>query len=94
MRTTLHTFINWFFKDNQGNWAIIQTPNLLLTAWLLLSVLLFFTDNTQLEQKIFLLRSAVLFTWSYLEITSGKSKFRKVLSVVVLMFVVKGIFRN
>jgi hypothetical protein len=87
-----HHYIDWFFKNKQGKWKIIQLPNILLGTWLVLSIALFFIHKGQLREGLALLRSAVLFTWAYLEITNGDSRFRRTLGVIVMLFIIKGYF--
>lgn len=75
-----------FFKDKDGNWAIIQKPNILISAWVLLTVInLLFFDFEHLGFNVF--SSMVLFTWAYLELAQGISGFRKALGSVVLIAV-------
>jgi len=58
----------------------MQSPNLLLSVWLVLLIVNFFIQNQHTKT----LQSAVLFTWAYLELTQGESYFRKSLGAVVL----------
>jgi hypothetical protein len=87
-----HRYIDWFFKNKQGNWKIIQLPNVLLGIWLLLTTIALFIHSGQFREGLILLRSAVLFTWSYLEITTGESRFRKTLGAIIMLFVIKAFF--
>ena len=76
-----------FFKDKQGKIVIAQTPNLPLIGWALFTILAWFWQNNKYEiHNLFtLLAFGFIFTWCYLEITSGVNTFRRILGVVVLM---------
>jgi hypothetical protein len=78
-----------FFKDKHGKWAIIQPPNVLLWAWIILTI------STMLfhDVHIRIFQSCILFAWSYLEVISGISLFRKTLGVVVMILVVYDIIK-
>jgi hypothetical protein len=86
------TFINWFFKDEHGKWAIIQWPNVLLSLWIASVILGLLLHDARLKHDLKLLQDALLFAWAYLEATDGTSKFRKLLGIVVLVMVVVGYF--
>lgn len=86
-----HTLIS-IFKDSDGRIVIWQTPNLILTGWILCKVTALLIDNSNLETSISHLSNALLFTWAYLEIRSGVNMFRKLLGLTVLCFVLTNIF--
>lgn len=84
----LSAAVNWFFKDKHGHWAIMQWPNALLMVWIVLLLI-----NLPLRSRpIGLVQSAVLFTWAYLEITQGISRFRKTLGAVILVGIIVSYF--
>jgi hypothetical protein len=82
-----------FFKDSTGKQTLWQTPNIPLALWIIFKVL----ANARLEQKYRTgfgnLSSAFLIIWSYLEIVSGDSQFRKALGLVILTFITTGYFK-
>jgi len=82
------SWVEWFFKDKEGHWSIIQFPNILLSAWIVLLIVNLFIDVRGLK----LLQSAALFAWSYGELTRGSSYFRKAFGGVILLVVVIGFF--
>lgn len=82
------TLVNWFFKDKHGRWAVAQSPNALLMVWLGLLLVNLLLHNRALG----LVESAVLFTWAYLEITQGISRFRKTLGAVILVGIIVSYF--
>ncbi len=73
--------VKQFFKDKQGHWAIIQIPNLLLSGWIIITVVNFFVRNPHIST----LQNTVLFAWAYLELTEGASYFRRTLGVIILI---------
>lgn len=81
-----------FFKNKDGKWTIIQFPNLLLIAWLLLTLVAIFLGAGSLKSSIQLLSSAVLFAWAYAEVTTGDSNFRRLLGGIILLYVVFSFF--
>ncbi|MEO5950521.1 MAG: hypothetical protein ABIQ04_03670 [Candidatus Saccharimonadales bacterium] len=70
-----------FFKDKNGKWAIIQLPNFLLSLFITLCVINYFTH----DHRVASLQSASLFAWAYLELTRGASNFRKSLGAIFLI---------
>lgn len=78
--------IEKFFKDDDGNVAIWQFPNVPLMGWLLFKIIGMAADNNALKLGCENLSMAFLFTWAYLEITSGDSRFRKLLGIIVIIW--------
>lgn len=72
-----------FFTDSHGKWAVIQMPNALLAAWILLAISGWLFPAVHLK----MLQNCVLFAWAYVELTRGSSAFRKVLGAVILIVV-------
>ncbi len=73
-----------FFKDTHGNLAVIQRPNALIVIWVALQLIsLVLLDHPR--QGLHTLSFAVLFTWSYLELTQGISPFRKLLGAIIML---------
>lgn len=93
MKDKAHSSLDWFFKSKDGKWAIVQTPNTLLMFWLVLTVGIRMVDGGELRDGLGLLRDAVLFAWSYLELTSGTSRFRRVVGATIMILVIIGFFR-
>ena len=79
----------WLGKDKEGKWAMIQWPNVLLSAWILLFVVNYFYQTRGLKH----LEGAVLFAWAYNELAQGESRFRKILGAVILVIVLVNFFR-
>ena len=84
-----------FYKDDQGNIALWQAPNAHSGAgwgWIGCMVVLALVVSGHLKTGFELLGSAFLFTWAYLEITSGVTYFRRLLGVTVIAVVGFGFF--
>ena len=78
-----------FFKDKHGKIVIAQRPNSPLIGFLLSWLLSIFWPQQQ-QQIIFLLNMLTfgfIFTWAWLEISDGVNYFRRLLGVIVLVFV-------
>ena len=82
------SMVDWFFKDKHGRWGIAQWPNALLMLWVILLLINFVLHN----RSVGLVENAVLFTWAYLEMTEGVSRFRKTLGAVILIGVIVNFF--
>jgi hypothetical protein len=79
-----------FFKSSEGEVVIVQRPNLLIIAWLIVQVLLFLKIGPSSPFRA--LATAMLFTWAYMEIDQGKSPFRRCLGAVIMVVIVTGLF--
>jgi hypothetical protein len=79
-----------FFKDKQGKIVIAQTPNSPLIGFILFTILNFLWSSNQPKFHYYfeLLSFGFIFTWAWLEITSGVNYFRRTLGLVVLICVV------
>jgi hypothetical protein len=76
--------IDRFFKDKHGRVVLYQRPNLLISAWLMLTVIdLLFLHGKY--QPVCILTTAILFAWAYDEVRRGDTPFRKILGAVVLL---------
>ena len=82
-----------FLKDKNGKVVLWQFPNALLFAWIFFAVVaLVFQSVVPIKHGFDRLASAVLFAWSYQEITTGVNYFRRTLGLVVMGLVVYGFF--
>ncbi|QDQ40177.1 hypothetical protein E3226_007070 [Legionella geestiana] len=83
-----------FFKNSKGQIVIFQAPNLPLICWLILTILNLLWSNNQPKMHNFfnLLSFGFIFTWAWLEITSGVNYFRQALGVLVIIIAV--VFNN
>jgi hypothetical protein len=83
-----------FFKDKDGNVVIWQWPNLPLASWIIFKLLSMVFKTGHVKTGFESLSMAALFTWAYLEITSGSSYFRRVLGVVIIIGLIFGYFKS
>jgi len=79
-----------FFRDTNGNLAIWQWPNLPLIGWILFKLLSLVINSSNIRIWSENLSMAFLFTWAYLEITSGSSYFRRALGMLVMIMLIIG----
>ena len=77
--------VPYLVTDKHGNVAIVQFPNTPLILWLLLVVVAEVIVDSTTKGGVVFVRDAMLFTWSYLEIRSGSSPFRRVLGSIVMI---------
>lgn len=91
MVRTITSLIHKLCADKNGRIAIIQKPNLPLVAWAVSRIMAKFVDG-KTEHSIAQLGTAFLFLWAWLELTSGVSRIRKLLGLIVLVFIIKGYF--
>ncbi len=73
-----------FFKDKAGKYKLWQRPNVPLSAWFFFMLISRFVPMAHIQSLSQFLSTAFLFTWAYLEITSGASYFRRLLGLVII----------
>lgn len=79
-----------FFKDKNGRVVIAQMPNLPLIGWFVFMLLdMLWKSHYSTDHSIFgTLSFGFIFTWAWLEISSGVNYFRRTLGLLVLSIVV------
>lgn len=79
-----------FFKDKQGRIVILQAPNVPLICWFILTILdlLWSTNQPKAHYFFRMLSFGFIFTWAWLEISSGVNYFRRMLGLFVLIIAV------
>ena len=80
--------ISQFFKDKDGKVVVWQTPNIPLIGWMVAFALTFVPLPEKWHALVDYIAFGFLFTWAWLEITKGKSSFRIVLGITVLLCLV------
>ncbi len=80
-----------FFQNSKGEQTLIQRPNLLLCAWLLVQLVNMLVFKFE-QRALMVLASMLLFAWAYNELTQGDSRFRKVLGGVILLLIIVNVF--
>ena len=81
------SLIHTFFRDDEGNIALWEVPNVPLIV-AMVSVLLQLLTTGKLSHLMGLIFYGSIFTWSWLEIAYGVSLFRRVLGLIVVIAVV------
>ena len=79
-----------FFQDKKGRIVIFQPPNSPLIGFFLFTILNFVwsTNQPKIHYLFGILSFGFIFTWAWLEITSGVNYFRSTLGVLVLIITV------
>jgi hypothetical protein len=80
-------------KDKEGHTAIIQRPNLQLIGALVLMCVYKFLPNGTIKVITFFLAFTLLYIWAIGEIWKGRSLFRRLLGIVVLVCSLMAQFR-
>ena len=84
---TQQSIIHTFFRDDEGNLAIWEVPNVPLIVAMVVAVLQLLTTG-KFSSLMGLIFFGAIFTWSWLEIAYGVSLFRRVLGVIVIIAIV------
>jgi hypothetical protein len=93
MTKSSRSFWDKFWKDEQGNVAVWQWPNIPLAGWFVFMLLSKLFSAGAPKNGFHFLSVAFLFTWSYLEIRSGASYFRRLLGLVIFLMIVHSHFK-
>lgn len=81
------SFWDKIWKDREGHIAIWQMPNVWLISWAVFTTLsLFFHGRT--ADILSWIASVGLLVWSLLEVFRGVNYFRRILGLVVLIYVI------
>jgi hypothetical protein len=78
------------FKDQKGTIVLFQIPNSPLICWFIMTVFDFLWSSNQpkVHYLFQILSFGFIFTWAWLEITSGVNYFRRALGVIVLIIAI------
>ncbi len=79
------TGLDKFFRDKDGNIAIVQPPNLIISTWALASIAKLVFPTGSINGGLDLIATIALFVWSGTELFLGDSYFRRTLGVIVLV---------
>lgn len=82
-----------FIRDESGQIILWQSPNLLLSGWIVLKVTTLVLSAGHVRAGLEQLSTAILFTWAVYEAAKGVNYFRKTLGVIVLAVITAGFFR-
>ncbi|HSH55739.1 MAG TPA: hypothetical protein VK983_02855 [Candidatus Limnocylindrales bacterium] len=81
----LRYYADWLFKDlhgRRGGYIIGEVPNLPLIIFVISLMLAVVLYPGFLQTMFIILAYASLTYWSYLEVISGRSRFRKLLGIL------------
>jgi hypothetical protein len=82
------SFIDSCIKDDSGTVTLVQWPNGPLFVWLVTRFLI--VPRSGSYQTFFdYIAYGALFTWAWLEMTTGVNYFRRLLGVLVLAYLLK-----
>lgn len=93
-KTSFKNHFDWLFRDRKGHVVVWQRPNVPLIGWAITRLALHFISTQKYAKPLQSLSTTILFTWSYLEITQGVNKFRRIMGALVMALVVIGIIRS
>jgi hypothetical protein len=85
---TKQTVMDKWLKDDKGKYVFFQAPNWSLIGWAMCKLLGYFHLPARYGAGFTFLSEAFLFTWASLELTSGINYSRRLLGLVVLVFLV------
>ena len=86
-------FWNKFWKEKDGHIVIWQWPNIWLIGWGVLTFISLVLSGT--NSKVFMWGGeALLLVWCLLEIFKGVNYFRRLLGVLVLIYLIITLFRG
>ena len=74
-----------FWKDKDGRVVIWQRPNLPLTVWFVTYLLGWLPFSPLFLSLLDTISFGAIFTWAWLEISSGVNTFRRILGLIVLV---------
>jgi len=88
----IKNIVDWFVCGKDGRVHVIQIPNVLLIGWLVFMITAQLVAESSARTGLSHLSQISLAIWSYLEITQGASRCRRVLGAVVATVMVYSFF--
>ncbi|MFE4106641.1 hypothetical protein [Almyronema epifaneia] len=82
---TQNTLFDRTFRDDEGNLAIAQKPNLPILVWLAATLLKQLPTNDNLQVVLAAIAFGALFTWAWMELFQGVNYFRRSLGLMALL---------
>lgn len=74
----------WWFRSQDGRWAVAQPPNPAISVWIAAVLIGFLPLSPARATTVEGVRHGALIVWSLDEVVRGASPFRRVLGAVVL----------
>lgn len=81
------TLFDRTFRDDEGNLAIAQKPNLPAIVWGTATLLSFLPLPSVVVAALNLLAFGAIFTWAWLELFQGVNYFRRSLGLIVFVLI-------
>jgi hypothetical protein len=81
-----------FISDSDGHIVLWQSPNLLLSVWIVLRIVTLLLKGSHLKSGLEQLSTAILFAWACFEMTTGVNYFRKTIGILVMVVITAGFF--
>lgn len=91
-RASQQTLLDKCIRDQDGSIVLVQTPNAPIVGWLVFMMLSRIANSTSTKEGLSFVGTAFLFTWAYLEATTGVNYVRKLLGVVIIIAIVHAHF--
>jgi len=85
-------FIDRCIKDKNGKVVLGQSPNIPIVIFISLTLCSFILPEGQAKATVSQLATCFAVVWAYLEITQGVNYFRRVLGIIIMIFVVVNMF--
>ena len=85
--------INWLIRGKDGRIYIFQLPNLPIIGWFVCMITSNFLPAGSIKVGFSHLSLVFLAIWCYLEITTGVSRFRQILGIIIAALVIYNFFR-
>lgn len=87
----LNNFWYRFWHDNHQRIVVWQTPNKFLIIWLIATILNKLILSESVSNFMVIVATSSIMVWCFLEIRWGVNYFRRLLGLMVLIFVLRGI---
>ncbi len=87
------TLLDKCLKDKHGKIVIWQFPNIPLLGWMGFKLIRYLPMTIPLKNGCIFISTAFLFTWAYLEITSGVNYLRRTIGIIVMASIILSAIR-
>lgn len=76
------------FKDVHGNVVTWQLPNIPIMGWAAFILLSYLFNDPSIKSHLEVVSKCFLFTWAYLELFQGVNYFRRILGLIVILYII------
>jgi hypothetical protein len=80
--------IDWLFNDSNGKKVTYQRPNLPIIVWFVALLLSKFIDSDNVSNIFSIISFVALLVWALLEVLTGVNRFRRILGLIVITYLV------